>query len=262
MNRSEQINELAVALAKAQGAMESAKKDSENPHFRSTYASLASVWDACRAPLSQNGLSITQLPDDAERGICIETILMHTSGQWISSKFNMPLSKIDAHGIGTAISYARRYALCAMVGIAAEDDDGNTATGTPEKPLKEKTPGQIKGPFSHGITKEQHDRELAEKEAPKGQVDLGSFEDKIKYVKVAWKGKTAAGADSTLYEIETEGHGTLKSFSSTVFEDAETAWKGGHIVTIHSEPTPKGPRLVGIEWATAQQTPNPKSKAA
>jgi len=128
MNQSENINELAAALAKAQGQIEGAKKDSANPFFKSTYADLASVWEACRKQLSDNGLSVIQCPEEAENGIAIETMLLHSSGQWKTGRYVIPVAKNDAQAVGSAITYGRRYALAAMVGIAPEDDDGNAAT--------------------------------------------------------------------------------------------------------------------------------------
>lgn len=123
MNKSEQINELAAALAKAQGVMEGAKKDAENPFFKSNYADLASVWDACRKPLSDNGLSIVQLVNDK----LLETILMHASGQWVRSTVPLNPVKNDPQGLGSCISYMRRYSLAAMVGVYQVDDDAEAA---------------------------------------------------------------------------------------------------------------------------------------
>ena len=128
MLKSENINELGSALAKAQGAIEGALKDTANPFFKTKYADLSSVWDACRQQLTVNGLSIVQTPTEAENGIGVETMLIHASGQWLSNTFTMPVSKADAQGVGSAITYARRYALAAMVGVAPEDDDGNAAS--------------------------------------------------------------------------------------------------------------------------------------
>lgn len=143
MNHSEQLNELAAALSKAQGQIEGAKKDAKNLFFKSSYSTLASVWDACRKPLSDNGLSVTQCPEEADNGIAIETMLLHSSGQWIKSRYTMPVSKLDAQAVGSAITYARRYALSAVVGIAPEDDDGNAAaaakTAKPKTEQKEKS---------------------------------------------------------------------------------------------------------------------------
>lgn len=123
------IADLAAALCKAQAQMEGAKKDAANPHFKSKYADLASVWDAIRAPLTSNGLSVVQLLRSTQGGVEVETILMHASGQQISDVFAVPASKNDAQGYGSAATYARRYALMAMVGVAPEDDDGNAAVG-------------------------------------------------------------------------------------------------------------------------------------
>jgi len=125
--RSAEIKDLAAALAKAQGMIEGAKKDSDNPFFGSKYADLKSVWDVIRKPFADNGLSVIQRPY-GESGI--ETLLLHSSGQWISGgKLEIKPKKDDAHGIGSAITYARRYTLMAIAGVAPEDDDGNAATG-------------------------------------------------------------------------------------------------------------------------------------
>jgi len=134
MTRSEQIDELAAALSRAQGAMGGAKKDSENPFFDSKYADLASVWDACRKPLAENGLSVVQFPRLMHVSedwwlVEVETTLLHTSGQFMSDVLAVPVTKVDAQGVGSAITYARRYALGAVAGVAPEDDDGNAAVG-------------------------------------------------------------------------------------------------------------------------------------
>lgn len=135
MNKSDDIKELAMALSKAQAILKGALKDSSNSFFKNKYADLASCWDACREPLAANGLSVVQTPcNDAPDSISLETILMHSSGQWISSVFSMPVSKHDAQAVGSAITYARRYALSAIIGIAPEDDDGNAASGKSETP--------------------------------------------------------------------------------------------------------------------------------
>lgn len=128
MEHSESINELGAALSKAQGIIEGAKKDSNNPFFKSKYADLSSVWESCRLALSSNGLSIIQSPEEATNGISIETMILHSSGQWIKSRYTMPVSKLDAQAVGSAITYARRYALASIVGVAPEDDDGNAAS--------------------------------------------------------------------------------------------------------------------------------------
>lgn len=129
-NRSSEIAKLAAALCKAQGQMEGAKKDSENPHFKNAYADLASVWDAVRKPLTDNGLSVIQFPRTNGNGVEIETTLLHTSGEFMCDVLWVPCSKNDAQGLGSAITYGRRYALMAVAGIAPVDDDGNAAVAS------------------------------------------------------------------------------------------------------------------------------------
>jgi len=140
MNQSESIAKLATALSIVQGKLSHAKKDSANPFFKSKYADLESVWDACRDLLAGNGLSVIQLPgetfintvaaNDKEIVIAemsLTTILAHNSGEWIGQKMSLPMSKIDAQGAGSALTYMRRYALAAVVGVVQADDDGNAA---------------------------------------------------------------------------------------------------------------------------------------
>lgn len=128
IQKSEQIAALAAALSKAQSAMEAAAKGKINPHFKSKYADLGSVWDAIREPLTANGLSIIQLPITNEAGgVQLSTILMHSSGEWIEATYGLPPTKADPQGFGSAITYMKRYALSGM-GVAPEDDDGNAAS--------------------------------------------------------------------------------------------------------------------------------------
>lgn len=128
--QSESIKELATALAKAQATIQPASKNATNPHFKSKYADLGAIWDACRKPLADNGLSIVQMPTDSGEGrVALTTMLLHTSGEYISSTCSTRLQQDSAQGVGSALTYLRRYALAAMVGIVAdEDDDGNAAS--------------------------------------------------------------------------------------------------------------------------------------
>lgn len=128
MEKSESIKNLAMALNKAQAAMGGATKDSKNPFFKSSYADLGSVVAAIKEPFATNGLSYTQFPIEDGGRIGVETILMHESGEWMSNSFTVNLTKQDAQGAGSAITYARRYALQAIAGIPSEDDDGNAAS--------------------------------------------------------------------------------------------------------------------------------------
>lgn len=122
------IGKLALALSKAQGMLKGAAKDSENPHFRSKYADLASVWDACREALSKNEIAIIQPLSGGPDTITITTILVHSSGESVYSALTLRPTKPDPQGIGSAATYGRRYGLAAMVGVAPEDDDGNAAS--------------------------------------------------------------------------------------------------------------------------------------
>ena len=145
MEMSPQINELAKALAAAQRKIQAAKKDSQNPHFRSRYADLASCWDACREQLTSNGISVIQPVQKNHEGPYLQTILLHESGQWIASgEYPLRSAKDDSQGLGSAITYGRRYSLCAMVGVAPDDDDdGEAAQGRPQA----KSVPQARPPF-------------------------------------------------------------------------------------------------------------------
>jgi hypothetical protein len=133
MLKSETISELAKALSKAQSEIVGAKKDSSNSFYHSTYADLASCFAAIREPFSRNGLSILQPTDEHDNHTYVDTIILHNSGEWISSRLRVVTQKTDAQAIGSAISYARRYALCSLAGIPQIDDDGNAAVGKVEE---------------------------------------------------------------------------------------------------------------------------------
>ena len=151
MNKSDNINELATALAKAQGAMRFAIKDANNPFFKSKYADLSSIVEAIREALSGNGLSYMQhLHPSEKHEVCVETVLLHASGQWVScGTLTVPVSKHDAQGFGSALTYARRYSLSAAVGVVADDDDGNAASAAAPKvqapkPVAKEVPAKVK----------------------------------------------------------------------------------------------------------------------
>lgn len=128
MFQSEQVNEIAGALASAQSEMDFARKDSANPFFKSSYADLASVWEVCRQVLPKNGLSVSQVLEPCDgQFIQVRTLLLHNSGQWISGVCKLPTVKLDPQAAGSAITYARRYSLAAIVGVIADDDDAEVA---------------------------------------------------------------------------------------------------------------------------------------
>jgi len=126
LRMSPSIGKLGEALAKAQAEMEGAAKDATNPHFRSKYADLASIRDACR-PLAKFGIAFLQ-PTRAEGPhVTVTTLLLHSSGEWIAEDLTLTAGQNTPQAVGSAITYGRRYGLAAMVGIAPEDDDGEAA---------------------------------------------------------------------------------------------------------------------------------------
>lgn len=191
MDRSESLIELAKALSKFQSAVTSVPKSSVNPFFHSKYASLDTVWDACRKPLADNGLALIQLTAEAEGKLYLDTLLLHISGEFVRGRY--PISPMrqtkdqgwvpsdDPQSIGSAITYARRYAMSAMLGISADDDDdaeramsktrdlseGNRAQTTQRRPPQQTAPpkvnpetGEITGPTvdNRTITSDQRKR--------------------------------------------------------------------------------------------------------
>lgn len=128
MNHSETLTKIAPALLKAQAEVGNAHNDSTNPHFKSKYASLASYIDAVVPVFNSHGLTITQAPAFEGEYACVDTLVLHTSGEWMQSRAMSPISKRDPQGVGSAITYLRRYSLAALACIAQEDDDGNAAS--------------------------------------------------------------------------------------------------------------------------------------
>ena len=142
----ETIKNLAKALVKATAQIEGASKDSTNPHFRNKYADLASVTDAIKKPLNDNGLTYSQIIHRLEGGVGVETLIIHESGETMSNGITfVPAPKNDPHGYGSALTYARRYSLSACFGVIQEDDDANGASNklpvqVPAKPVTKPQP--------------------------------------------------------------------------------------------------------------------------
>ena len=133
MRTSDSINELAAALAKAQAEMKNAKLNKQNPHFKSRYADLAEIRDTVTPALSKNNIAVVHGTDAAESGIHVVTRLIHSSGQWIESRF--PIAYDKPQTMGSAITYGRRYNLSAITNISADDDDdANAANDKPAPP--------------------------------------------------------------------------------------------------------------------------------
>lgn len=129
IEQSATISKLVAALVQVQATVEGAIKGKKNPAFKSNYADLSSVWDACREQLVTNGLTVVQFPGEmVDNRMTMTTQLSHESGEWMRGTLSIPLSKVDAQGYGSAVTYARRYALASVVGVCPEDDDGNAAS--------------------------------------------------------------------------------------------------------------------------------------
>lgn len=190
MLQSEQINELITALSKAQGIMMPAIKDSINPHFKSSYADLASVWEACRSALSSSGLAVTQTLDFAGEKQVLVTLLGHTSGQWIKSVIALPIQRPGPHELGSCLSYCRRYALAAMVGVYQDDDDAEKAQDSyrktreqKESPLTEDQLSKLKS-LSSSVSDKEYIKRLNDHLKVKSILDLNpkDYERAIGYL--------------------------------------------------------------------------------
>ena len=139
------MKELFAALVKAQAEMTGAKKDSANPFFKSKYADLSSVMEAIRPALTAHGLGFVQMVKDGQDCAAVETVIIHESGEMMPCGFvSVPVSKADAQGYGSAITYAKRYSLQAAFGVPSVDDDGNAAAAAP--PAKKKAFAEAHSP--------------------------------------------------------------------------------------------------------------------
>jgi hypothetical protein len=123
------IGALGAAMAKAQLELKNPPKDSVNPHYKSRYADLATVRDVVVPVLAKHGLAVMQLPSEFGGAVALTTLLTHTSGEWVESTVCLRSPKSDPQGVGSALTYLRRYSLQALAGVAAEDDDDGHAAG-------------------------------------------------------------------------------------------------------------------------------------
>lgn len=138
------IGKLAEALSQAQGIMEGAVKDGDNPFFKSHYATLHSTFAACRDPLSKNGLCVIQTTEKGNGEITVITTLAHKSGEWIKGELSITPAKTDAQTLGSCLSYLRRYSLQSIVGLSASDDDAEAAMTQKEQPAKQEPKKETK----------------------------------------------------------------------------------------------------------------------
>lgn len=178
MQTSEKIGEIAKAFAAAQLELENVTKDKTNPAFKSQYATLAAVLDVVRPVMAKHGIAIVQAPgNNAEGYVTVTTTLAHASGEWMSSCVVVPTPKNDAQGVGSAISYGRRYSLAAMCGVAQEDDDGNAASAhatAPSRPANVRTAPTVaptaQSPVVAQSAKPTLDQQTAKKEQARQEI--------------------------------------------------------------------------------------------
>lgn len=203
---STSLGDLAKALAAAQGEIEDAKKDGTNPHFKTKYATLASVRAAITPVFSRHGLAVTQLNEPhGDGGVCVVTLLMHSSGQWIKSKLYVPVSKKDAQGFGSALSYARRYALAAIANIASDDDDDGNEAVKPGKapPAPDSRPIEKAPPAKSDVDVAALEKALAEasnaEELAKASLAVGRVKDKLT---PSDRDRLRAAHDNTMRRLE------------------------------------------------------------
>lgn len=194
--QSETIGKLAEALSKAQGSMSAAAMDGNNPHFRSRYATLTAVWDACRKPLSDNGLAVVQAFRVDENGmLLLVTKLVHTSGEWMVSEYPVTPQKNDPQGFGSAVTYARRYTLSSLVGVVADDDDdGNAASGqqSARQTEQRQTNGNGAKPAAQPAQAPQNDNPFNDDDKPSEAQHKMLFAVGVKvYGKDDWEAKRA-----------------------------------------------------------------------
>jgi hypothetical protein len=134
MQHSESIAHIAAAYTSAQSEFESVRKDADNPYFNSKYADITSILDMLKPILTKHELAIMQLPIPSDHGAGIQTVLMHSSGEWIADEgLHMVAAKQDPQGYGGSMTYGRRYALLSFFSLATEDDDGNAAVAAVSK---------------------------------------------------------------------------------------------------------------------------------
>lgn len=158
---SDQIDQLATALAKAQAEMEVAGKNQKNPFFKSNYADFEAIINASRPALTKNGLSVIQsISEDASGSSCLITILMHSSGQWIKSKARHNPPKSDIQSLSSYNTYLKRMCYTSLVGVATGDDDDGEAAVAPSRSQSNGNGVQGNQGFNKQISSISNDIEL------------------------------------------------------------------------------------------------------
>jgi len=145
LTSSENIGAIAPALIKAQSQMQGISKEGKNPAFKSKYVTLDSILDTLRPILTSNGLMLTQGSQQPEtmQSVTVESRIIHTSGEWISTTVTIPVTKPDAHGLGSALTYGRRYSVSALLAISADEDDDANGAIAPREDYRNVIKGNI-----------------------------------------------------------------------------------------------------------------------
>jgi hypothetical protein len=178
VRRSDALGKLTDALVKAQAEMRNPPKDSVNPHFKSRYADLATVRDAILPVLNRHGLAVLQLPCEIGDAAALTTVLSHTSGEWVETTMRLRPVKGDPQSVGSALTYARRYTLQSLAGVAAEDDDDGGAAGrTPARVPAARPAAKPPGPPKQ--TPGPHVKLFAEFAADLGKTEQGVVDHQL-----------------------------------------------------------------------------------
>lgn len=206
MRTTENISQLATALSLAQGQIQTASKDIDNAFYKSKYADIHSVWEACREPLSKNGLCVIQVPSVVEGRVRITTRLMHKSGEWIEEDLDLKPKEDTPQAIGSCITYGKRYMLLGMAGVTAgeDDDDGNKASFTTSKfQQKDKTQFAIPNQKSNSIQPPNINiREAQLQKLHSEFLKRGLSEEEYPALEELMKGRLIADLDEVLYEYQ------------------------------------------------------------
>jgi len=250
-NMSLHIKDLTAALVKVQAEIKPAAKKSENPFFHSKYADLAEVWNACRDALTKNGLAVIQTTSESMDGIVVVTTLAHTSGQWIRGKLLLKPVKPDPQGIGSCITYGRRYALAAIVGVCTDDDDGAAASGTTARKVYAPPPADVATPVKP-VKAPSKPSTAAAVVNPSLTVEvvLGEVNEK--------KGKSAKGPWTRTYTQADDGE-YYSTFDTKLGQFLKDLQGDNAVLTYVIEETAKGQsrKVVTVRPVTAPAEPDP-----
>ena len=198
--KSENIKELATALAKAQLEIKGAVKNRENDFKKYCYTDLASVWDACHEPMNKHGISIVQTTYVSDGNVYLKTRLIHSSGEYLESDYPIDPVKKDPQGMGSSMTYARRYCLAAICGVCAiEDDDGVAAS----EPAPAPAPGKAKAEIFYDPENKMHKTTMMSFLAKKIPYD-DSKKELYQKVNQLCKGEPLASLEQRVHSIVLE----------------------------------------------------------